>query len=111
MLVLTKTEHEVTTMYEYLQALHQRFFREPEHTDLHDEIIKLRQELEAELNPPQRKILLRLIDVQGYLKNDVSLESFTAGFKLAAGIAKELEADGLYSYDTDVEEKMESYNH
>lgn len=98
-------------MYEYLQALRQRFFREPEHTDLHEEINTLRQELEGELSPSQRKRLLRLLDVQGYLKNDVSLESFASGFKLAAGIAKELEADGLYSYDTDVEEKMESYNH
>ncbi len=94
-------------MYEYLQALHQRFFREPEHTDLHDEIEKLQQELETELNPSQRRLLLRLLDVQGYLKNDVSLESFTAGFKLAAGIAKELEADGLYSYDAEVEEQIE----
>ena len=80
-------------MYEYLQALHQRFFREPEHTDLHDEIEKLRQELEAELTPSQRKLLLRLLDVEGYLKDDVSLESFAAGFKLATGIAKELEAE------------------
>ena len=87
-------------MYEYLQALHQRFFHEPEHTDLHEEIAKLHQELESELNPDQQKRLLRLLDVQGYLKNDVSLESFAAGFKLASGIAKELEADGLYSIDT-----------
>ena len=97
-------------MYEYLQALHQRFFREPEHTDLHEEITKLRQELESELNPAQRKVLLRLIDVQGYLKSDVSLESFAAGFKLAAGIAKELEADGLYSYDAEMEGLMEGSN-
>ena len=27
-------------MYEYLQALHQRFFREPEHAELHEEITK-----------------------------------------------------------------------
>ncbi len=93
-------------MYEYLQALHQRFFQEPEHTDLHEEIEKLRQELEGELSPSQRKCLLRLLDVQGYLKNDVSLESFTAGFKLAAGIAKELEADGLYSYNAEVENEI-----
>ena len=90
-------------MYEYLQALHQRFFREPKHTDLHEEIKKLRQELEDNL----RKLLLRLLDVQDYLKNDVSLESFAADFKLAAGIAKELEADGLYSYNAEVEEQIE----
>ena len=78
-------------MYEYLQALHQRFFRKPGHTDLHDENTKL-----------------QMIDVQGYLKIDVSLESYAAGFKLVSGIAKELEADGLYSYDEEVEEQMES---
>ena len=94
-------------MYEYLQALHQRFFREPKHTDLHEEIKKLRQELEDNLNPSQRKLLLRLLDVQDYLKNDVSLESFAADFKLAAGIAKELEADGLYSYNAEVEDQIE----
>ena len=94
-------------MYEYLQALHQRFFREPEHSDLHEEINTLRQELESNMNPSQCKLLLRLLDVHNYLKNDVSLESFAAGFKLAAGIAKELEADGLYSYDAEVEEEIE----
>ena len=93
-------------MYEYLQALHQRFFREPEHTDLHEEIAKLRQELDTELNPDQQKRLLRLLDVLGYLKNDVSLESFAAGFKLAAGIAKELETDDLYSFDTETEQQI-----
>lgn len=35
-------------MYEYLQALHQRFFREPEHNDLYEAINALRQELEAD---------------------------------------------------------------
>ncbi len=94
-------------MYEYLQALHQRFFQEPEHNDLYEEINALRQELESNMNPSQCKLLLRLLDVQSYLKNDVSLESFAAGFKLATGIAKELEADGLYSYDAEAEEQIE----
>ena len=35
------------------------------------------------------------------------IESFAAGFKLAAGIAKELEADGLYSYNAEVDEQIE----
>ena len=103
MFVLPK-QNEVTTVYEYLQTLHQRFFHEPEHTELHEEIAKLRQELEEGLNPTRRKMLLQLIDVQGYLKSDVSLESFAAGFKLASGIAKELEADRLYSYDAEMED-------
>lgn len=37
------------------------------------------------------------------IREEVSLASFMAGFKLAWGISRELEADGLYSYD---EEEM-----
>ena len=90
-------------MYEYFRALHQRFFREPDHTELHEEIEENRKVLTEKLDPEDRKRLLRMLDAQSCLKNEVSLESFAAGFKLAAGIAKELEADGLYSYDTEVE--------
>lgn len=32
--------------------------------------------------------------------------SFTAGFKLAWGMAKELEADGLYSFELEEEERI-----
>ena len=34
------------------------------------------------------------------------LMSFTAGFKLAWGMAKELEADGLYSFEREEEERI-----
>ena len=37
------------------------------------------------------------------IRDEVSLASFIAGFKLAWGISRELETDGLYSYD---EEEM-----
>ena len=39
------------------------------------------------------------MDSQNLLKEEISLASFTAGFKLAWGLSKELEADGLYSFD------------
>ena len=48
--------------------------------------------LAEKLIPEDRKCLLRMLDAQNHLKNEVSLESFAAGFKLAAGIAKKLEA-------------------
>ena len=35
-----------------------------------------------------------------------SLASFTAGFKLAWGLSKELEADGLYSFDEEETERV-----
>ena len=94
-------------MYEYLQALHQRFYHEPEHTALHKEIQTLRYNLNAVLNESDQRIFLRLLDAQNELKNEVSLESFAAGFKLASGIAKELEADGVYSFDAEIEQQIE----
>ena len=38
-------------------------------------------------------------------REKTSLASFIAGFKLAWGIAKELEADGLYSFDYEEEQR------
>ena len=40
--------------------------------------------------------MIQLVDGQNLLRKKFSLTSFIAGFKLAWGIAKELEADGLY---------------
>ena len=47
--------------------------------------------------------LLLIEDSMDAIRDEVSLASFMAGFKLAWGISRELEADGLYSYD---EEEM-----
>ena len=94
-------------MYEYFRALHQRFFREPDYKDLHRQIEENRKVLVEKLAPEERKRLLRMLDAQNHLKNEDSLESFAAGFKLAAGIAKELEEGGIYSYDAELEEQRE----
>ena len=93
-------------MYEYLQALHQRFFCEAELSALNNDIEAARQKLAEHLDKPKRILLLRLLDAESRLKNEVSLESFAAGFKLAAGIAKELQADGLYSYEEEIEQRI-----
>ena len=50
--------------------------------------------------------LLRLLDAQNALLAESKLMSFTAGFKLAWGMAKELEADGLYSFEREEEEHI-----
>lgn len=86
-------------MNDYMTALHQRFFREPDFTALEEEIEQTRQEVRDSLNKLQRRKLMQLVDTQNLLQEKISLASFTAGFKLAWGIAKELEADGLYSFD------------
>ena len=86
-------------MNDYMTALYQRFFLEPDFTELEAEIEQARQELRNCLDKLQRRKLMQLVDAQSLLREKTSLASFTAGFKLAWGIAKELEADGLYSFD------------
>ena len=54
----------------------------------------------------QRRRLMHLVDSQNLLKEEISLASFTAGFKLAWGLSKELEADGLYSFDEEETERV-----
>ena len=73
-------------MNDYMRALHQRFFREPDCTEI-------RRELET---------LLKLTDLAIELREDVSLASFTAGFQLGLGIAGELTP---YSFEDDEEER------
>ena len=91
-------------MNDYMTALHQRFFREPDFSELEKEIEQTRQEVRDCLDQMQRRKLMQLVDAQNLLREETSLVSFTAGFKLAWGIAKELESEGLYSFDYEVEQ-------
>ncbi len=93
-------------MNDYMRALHQRFFQEPECTELEAKIESARQEVRDCLDQLYRRKLMDLIDTQNILCDEISLASFTAGFKLAIGIAKELEAGGLYSFDQEETEQI-----
>ncbi len=86
-------------MNDYMTALHERFFREPDHTELETDIERIRLELQNCLAKLERHKLLQLVDKQNLLRESTSL----AGFKLAWGITKELEASGLYSFQKDEE--------
>lgn len=90
-------------MNDYMRALHQRFFREPECADVRREIEGLRRELREHLDRQNREKLLKLVDLGIELGEEISLASFMAGFKLAWGLAQELEADGLYSFEDEEE--------
>ena len=92
-------------MNDYMRALHQRFYQEPDFSELEEDIENTRQEVRDCLDKPQRRKLMQLVDAQNLLREKTSLASFIAGFKLAWGIAKELEADGLYSFDYEQEQR------
>ena len=90
-------------MYDYMKALHERFFREPEHTEEEQEMERAEQALKATLDRKQRKLLLELVNTQSLWQGRTALESFVAGFQLALGIAGELEP---YSFDDDEEKRV-----
>ena len=93
-------------MNDYMRALHQRFFREPDFSELEEDIENTRQEVRDCLDKMQRRRLMHLVDSQNLLKEEIFLASFIAGFKLAWGLSKELEADGLYSFDEEEAERL-----
>ena len=93
-------------MNDYMRALHQRFFREPVCAAQRQELEATRQKLQKRLIKSERRMLLRILDAQALMQEEISLASFTAGFKLAAGIAKELETDGIYSFDEEETERL-----
>ena len=92
-------------MYDYMKALQKRFDRQP-HPDLDAQVEYAQKELRWNMDAAGRKKLLRLLDAQNALLTESTLMSFTAGFKLAWGMAKELEADGLYSFEREEEERI-----
>ena len=55
------------------------------------------------LDKIQRRKLMQLLDAQTLLREEISLASFTAGFKLAWGIAKELEWNDIQREEQDRE--------
>lgn len=89
-------------MNDYMKSLQKHFDRQ-EHNELDERIRCVREELRQDLGTESRRRLLHLLDAQNTLLVDSTLMSFTAGFKLAAGIAGELGAP--YSFDADEEEK------
>ena len=92
-------------MYDYMKALQKRFDRQ-EHGELDEQVKCAQEELRRDMDAVGRGKLLRLLDAQNALLVEAKLMSFTAGFKLAWGMTKELEADGLYSFEREEEEHI-----
>jgi hypothetical protein len=91
-------------MYEYMKALRQRFFTEPECAETRQEIDEIRCQLAGQMPKDDRKKMLKMEDLEIELRDDVSLASFIAGFRLAWGIMAELGTEPPYSF-ADEEEK------
>ena len=96
-------------MYDYMKALQERF-DEKQPVQLVYAVQSVREGPRDGIDAESRRKLLRLLDAQNTLLARSTLMSFTAGFKLAWGIATELEADGLYSFEKEDEEPISEVN-
>ena len=89
-------------MRDYMKALHLRFKTPSQQAqELEWEINILHKQLAACLGKPERKMLLQLTDLEDDLQNQVGLNSFISGFRLASGIQRELAEQPPYSFEAE----------
>ena len=72
-------------MYEYMRGLQRQFFKEPDFPELRQELNELHQELIEDKPKEERRKLLKPVDLEAELRDEISLASFAAGFRLAWG--------------------------
>ena len=93
-------------MYDYMQALREKLFSDDVYAERRQEIETIRCKLSHTLDKQRRKQLLQLVDAESQLRDDMILDSFIAGFRLACGIGNELGKDNWYSYVKDEEQRL-----
>ena len=93
-------------MYDYMKALQRQFETDCQSIqDLNDEVNRTHKELSSRLAKEDRKLLLRLVDMEDSLRGHATLHSFTCGYRLACGIHRELAEEPMYSFDKEEEER------
>ena len=92
-------------MYDYMKSLQQQFESKPEYIqDLKTEVNQTHKELSARLSKEDRRLLLKLVDLEDALRCEATLHSFVSGYRLACGIHYELSTEPMYSFDREEEE-------
>ena len=73
-------------MYDYMKALQRQFETKPRSIqELADEVDRTHRELSSRLAKEDRKLLLRLVDLEDNLQSVATLHSFVCGYRLACG--------------------------
>ena len=78
-------------MNDYMQALHAWFCREPDRPELERALDDTYHALRENITRQDQELLLRAQDLEIELREETSLASFIAGFRLGLGIAGEIE--------------------
>jgi len=77
-------------MNELLKMLYDNFYEKLPATKLKSECERCHQELIEKLSKPERKLVLQIIDCKDQIAEDLSIDSFIAGFRLAWKLSQEL---------------------
>ena len=93
-------------MHDYMKALQRQFETKPRWIqDLNDEVDRTHKDLSSRLAKEDRKLLLRLVDMEDHLRGHATLHSFTCSYRLACGIHRELAEEPAYSFAKEEEER------
>ena len=76
-----------------LRALYDCFYTRLRFDEQENEVRECHKALIKVLAKPERKLVLRVIDAQDYIKTETSLDSFIAGFELAWRLSNEINYD------------------
>ena len=77
-------------MNELLKAPYDSFYEKVPATQLKAEVEQCHQELVEKLDKPERRLVLQIIDCKDQITEDLSIDSFIAGFRLAWKLSQEL---------------------
>ena len=77
-------------MNEALKSLYDRFYIPLPIAEYEQEVESCHHQLIEQLEKPERKLVLRIIDTQNHIIEERSLDSFLCGFRLAWELAGEL---------------------
>ena len=77
-------------MNETLRLLYDKFYTPLPMVESEQEVEVCHQQLIERLDKPERKLVLRIMDAQGLIAEERSVDSFLCGFKLAWELTYEL---------------------
>ena len=77
-------------MNETLRLLYDKFYTPLPMVESEQEVEVCHQQLIERLEKPERKLVLRIMDAQGLIAEQRSVDSFICGFRLAWELANEL---------------------
>lgn len=94
-------------MRDYMKALCCRFETTSQRAEYLDKKVeRTYRQLTRLLDKPERKLLLKMADLEDALREEACLNSFISGYRLAQGIQQELLADQPpYNFENEDEQR------